>query len=251
MPYKLLKSELGQRIGQTSSTNDWIKDPSIPYGAWVLSEEQTSGKGRGNHVWQTLGDEPFIFSGKIQIPAHDLSLPLFSLFTARALLNTIFHFFPERLEDTTIKWPNDIYRGDKKVSGILIESEFVQGLYSIVIGIGLNFYGTSVPKDLERIATYVSDHPLEEGRLEQFAFRLIEELNASVIHLLDPGQILKELVWIESYSYLKDQIVETEMNGKMVRGRVLGFDEFGFLLIMTESGEKIELMDSSPNFRIV
>jgi BirA family biotin operon repressor/biotin-[acetyl-CoA-carboxylase] ligase len=247
----MLKTDLGQKLTSVNSTNEWIKDSKIPFGSWVIAEEQTLGKGRGTNKWQTLGEDPLIFSGKIQIPSHDLSLPLFSLFTAKAVLQNIFRFFPDRMTDTTIKWPNDIYRGNSKLSGILIETEFSDGLYSIVIGIGLNFYGKKIPEDLVSKATFVSDVPLGEGIFEQFTFGLVEEINSAIVSMMDPGQILRELIWIEEYSFLKEKVIETEENGKILRGRVLGFDEFGFLLIMTESGEKIELMDSSPNFRII
>lgn len=92
---------------------------------------------------------------------------------------------------------------------------------------------------------------MEEGVLERFVNQLVVDLNQSVISLLDQGQVLKDLVWIEDHSLLKHKVIETEWQSRMVRGRVLGIDELGFLLIMTETGEKIELMDTSPKFRII
>ncbi|MDF3820690.1 biotin--[acetyl-CoA-carboxylase] ligase [Leptospira sp. 96542] len=251
MGYQLLKLELGNRLESVKSTNEWIQNPNIPFGSWVIAWEQTDGKGRAGNVWRTLGEDPLVFSGKVQIPAVEISLPLFSLFVGGAVLKTILSFFPERKEDCTIKWPNDIYRREKKVGGILIESEYLNGLFGITIGIGLNFYGTEIPKELESKATFLLDAPLGDSISERFTAELVERINFSLITLLDQGQILKELVWIESNSLLKDKVIETEWNEKMIRGRVLGIDEMGFLLIMTESGEKFELLDTSPKFRIV
>lgn len=87
--------------------------------------------------------------------------------------------------------------------------------------------------------------------MERFANQLVIEINQAIITLLDPGQVLKDLVWIEEHSLLKNKVIETEWEERMVRGRVLGIDELGFLLIMTETGQKIELMDTSPKFRII
>ncbi|TGL51659.1 biotin--[acetyl-CoA-carboxylase] ligase [Leptospira kemamanensis] len=251
MQYRLLKPELGHRLPSVSSTNEWIRDPEIPFGSWVIADEQTAGKGRGQNVWQSLGEDPLIFSGKIRLSAAEISLPLVSIFISSALLKTIYRFFPERLEDTTIKWPNDIYKKDKKVAGILVQSEFTNGVYDIVIGIGLNFFGKQIPEHLNEKATYLCENPLGEGDLERFANQLVLEINQAVITLLDQSQVLKDLVWIEEHSLLKNKVIETEWEERMVRGRVLGIDELGFLLIMTETGQKIELMDTSPKFRII
>lgn len=251
MQYRLLKPELGHRLTSVNSTNEWIKNPEIPFGSWVIADEQTNGKGRGQNLWQSLGEEPLIFSGKIKLSAADISLPLLSIFISSALLKTIYRFFPEREDDTTIKWPNDIYKGEKKVAGILVQSEYINGIFDIVIGIGLNFFGQHVPEPLKDKAIFLCETPLLEGDLERFANHLIGEINQAVITLLDPSQVLKDLVWIEDHSLLKNKIIETEWDERIIRGRVLGIDELGFLLIMTETGQKIELMDTSPNFRMI
>ncbi|TGM02229.1 biotin--[acetyl-CoA-carboxylase] ligase [Leptospira jelokensis] len=251
MQYRLLKPELGHRLPTVNSTNDWIRNPEIPFGSWVIAEEQTAGKGRGSNVWQSLGEDPLIFSGKIRLSAAEISLPLVSIFISSALLKTIFLFFPERVNDTTIKWPNDIYKNEKKVAGILVQSEFINGVYDVVIGIGLNFFGKQIPDPLQDKASFLCDTFLSEGELERFANQLVVEINQAIITLLDPGQVLKDLVWIEEHSLLKNKVIETEWEERMVRGRVLGIDELGFLLIMTETGQKIELMDTSPKFRII
>lgn len=251
MQYRLLKPDLGHRITSVNSTNEWIRNPEIPFGSWVIAEEQTEGKGRGQNSWQSLGEEPFIFSGKIRLSAAEISLPLVSIFVSSALLKTIYSFFPKRLDDTTIKWPNDIYKDDKKVAGILIQSEFSNGVYDVVIGIGLNFFGQTIPEPLADKASFLCEKQLSEGELERFANQLVVEINQAVITLLDQSQVLKDLVWIEDHSLLKNKVIETEWDQRIVRGRVLGIDELGFLLIMTETGQKIELMDTSPKFRII
>jgi BirA family biotin operon repressor/biotin-[acetyl-CoA-carboxylase] ligase len=251
MSYHLLKVELGHHLPSVSSTNEWIKDKSIPPGSWVVADEQTQGKGRGSNIWQTLGDERLVFSGKFQIPAPDIALPLFSIYASAALLKSLLVYFPDFEDRLSIKWPNDIYLGDKKIAGVLIETEIFAGICTIVVGIGLNVYGKNIPEELkDKVCFLLNDSPLE-GTVERLTGTLIENLNSYLIKLIDPSQILNELIWIEEHSYLKDRAIETEFESKIVRGKVLGIDEYGFLIILTEKGEKIELMDTSPSFRVI
>ncbi|GBF51506.1 biotin--[acetyl-CoA-carboxylase] ligase [Leptospira ryugenii] len=251
MSYHFLKWEKGQRLSSVSSTNEWIKNPEVPVGSWVIADEQTQGKGRGQHTWQTLGDEFLIFSGKIQFPQTDIQLQLVSIFVAAGLLKALQKNFPKVSTDLSIKWPNDIYREDKKVAGILIESEIQSGICTLVIGIGVNVFGQNVPNEWKTKAAFVSDNLPMEGELETLTKDLIEQLNHYFIKMIDPSTILQELIWVENHSYLKDKAIETLWDSKIVRGKVLGIDEFGFLIIMTEKGEKIELMDTSPEFRVI
>jgi len=251
MSYYLLKKEQGQRVSKVSSTNDFIKDIKIPVGSWIVADEQTNGKGRGGNVWQTLGDENIIFSGKLQIPTSEISLPLFSIFSSAALLKSLLSLYPDLENELSIKWPNDLYRGEKKIAGILIESEIQAGICTIIIGMGMNVYGKTIPNDLKSKVTYLFDLSPLEGTTERITNLFIENLNSYIIKLIDPSQILNELIWIESHSYLKDKVIETEWDSKIVRGKVLGIDEYGFLIILTDKGEKIEIMDTSPSFRII
>jgi|JI8StandDraft_1071087.scaffolds.fasta_scaffold00184_24 BirA family biotin operon repressor/biotin-[acetyl-CoA-carboxylase] ligase len=251
MKYHLLKSELGHRLETVTSTNEWIKNPEIPAGSWVLADQQTSGKGRGKNIWQTLGDDFIIFSGKIQIPASEISLPLFSIFTAAAVLRTLFSYYPNLESELSIKWPNDIYREEKKIGGILIESEIQAGVCTVIIGLGINLYGKDVPADLQSRVCFLLDATPLEGTAERITHSILEAINSYIIKLIDPSQILNELIWIEAHSLLKNKVIETEWDGKIVRGKVLGIDENGFLIILTEKGEKFELMDTSPSFRVI
>lgn len=52
-------------------------------------------------------------------------------------------------DDVTIKWPNDIYIGDSKVAGILIENSFSSAMLGTsVVGIGINLNQQTFPDDI-------------------------------------------------------------------------------------------------------
>ncbi|MFT3703580.1 MAG: biotin--[acetyl-CoA-carboxylase] ligase [Agriterribacter sp.] len=104
--------------------------------AW-LALEQTKGKGQRNKHWVTKAGENITMS----IVAEPFFLPPTNSFMLVATVAlAIFDFFKHFAGDkTAIKWPNDIYWGDRKAVGILIENVIrdKKWLYAI-IGTGIN-----------------------------------------------------------------------------------------------------------------
>ena len=125
-------------IEETDSTNRWLKechkgvDPIVTW-----AEYQTAGKGCGSNSWESERGKNLTFSMLIhpeEIPANEQFR--ITEITSVALCQTLEKYLDERVE---IKWPNDIYVGDKKICGMLIENQ-LQGskIKSCIIGIGLN-----------------------------------------------------------------------------------------------------------------
>ena len=123
-------------IDLTASTNDEARDPQYPHGDVVWAEEQTAGRGQRGHVWSSPKGENLTFSVVLEptfLPANEQFL--LSEAVALALTDT----FAAHGIDTRIKWTNDIYAGDRKLVGILIEHNLSGGTLSrSVAGIGIN-----------------------------------------------------------------------------------------------------------------
>lgn len=251
MSIRLLENEKGVILEEVHSTNDWIKQPQNPPGSWVLANFQTQGRGRKGKSWTIFGEEHIIFSGKILIQSENLPIQLISLFAGSSLLKAIFQWIPEREKDLRIKWPNDLYRGSKKVAGILVESEFRNQEFEIVIGLGLNLYGREIPDEWKGRAGYVCDSPLLEGSRERILYSFIEYFNQSLITLMDNSGILRELEWIQNNSTLVGKIVKFNDEGFINHGEVLGFDNRGFLVLLDSTGMKKTLSDTDENFEVI
>ncbi len=251
MSIRLLDPRQGTVLEEVDSTNIWIKDDSHLPGSWVRANYQTQGRGRKGKVWTALGDEKIIFSGKLQFSLTALSLPLISLLAGASLLKAIFQYYPKLESEVKLKWPNDIYLNQLKIAGFLIESQVIGNEFQMIVGLGLNIYGTEIPNDLNNIAGFLlNEYPLE-GTAERILFSFIDQFNNSIISVMDPNNVLNEMVWIEKHSYLIHKIIETDVNGKMIRGKVLGYDENGFLLILDQEGMKLTLMDTGSHFAII
>lgn len=121
-------------IASTNSTNTLLRE-LIAKGEWPEGEHflyagyQTAGRGQTGNGWESEAEKNLLCS--ILLP------PRKNLFE----LNMVVAVAVQRLlgEAFTIKWPNDIYYGDKKVAGILVENAIIGNeiKYSIA-GIGLN-----------------------------------------------------------------------------------------------------------------
>ena len=127
-------------IAETDSTNRWLREktPPLPAGECVvIAEYQTAGKGCGSNSWESERGKNLTFSMLI----HPEGLPANEQFhitevVSVALCETLELYINKKVE---IKWPNDIYVGDRKICGILIENR-LQGstIKDAIIGIGLN-----------------------------------------------------------------------------------------------------------------
>lgn len=130
-------------IKRTNSTNTLLKE-LIAKGEWPEGEEflytgyQTAGRGQTGNGWESEEGKNLLCS--ILLPARENLFEL-NVVTAVAVQRLLGNEF-------TIKWPNDIYWGDKKIAGILIENAIIgnEVKYSIA-GIGLNVNQTEWKSD--------------------------------------------------------------------------------------------------------
>ena len=127
-------------IDETDSTNRWLvanrtegQSPCV-----VVADYQTAGRGCGTNKWESERGKNLLFSMLI----HPTEIPVNKQFVvSMAVANSIAAVVAKYVEKRTVsvKWPNDIYVGDKKICGILIENRLQGGVIKdSIIGVGLN-----------------------------------------------------------------------------------------------------------------
>ena len=106
------------RFDTLTSTNDEARAPKYRHGDIVWAERQTAGRGQRGHTWISPEGENLTFTlvAEPRFLAADRQFLLLETIAA-ALCDT----FADFGIDTRIKWTNDIYHGDRKLVGILIE----------------------------------------------------------------------------------------------------------------------------------
>lgn len=128
-----------------TSTNDYLLSLKSQEDIVAVSDYQTRGKGMGTNRWESEPGKNLLFS----ILIHPTWIPvnqqyLLSMAEAVALCDTL----REVTDDITIKWPNDIYWKDKKISGTRIDVNLSGGILAdMVIGTGINVNQTEFLSD--------------------------------------------------------------------------------------------------------
>ncbi|MFB6272817.1 MAG: biotin--[acetyl-CoA-carboxylase] ligase [Salinibacter sp.] len=125
----------------------------VPEGAVVLTEYQTTGRGRHGRTWSANKGRNLLFSVVLRPSLAPDRLSLITVAASVAVAETIDAFVsPHR---AAIEWPNDILLEGRKTCGILLESSFPppDGETVVVLGVGLNVNQTTFPDVLADTAT--------------------------------------------------------------------------------------------------
>lgn len=123
-------------LEETTSTNDEAREAKYRHGDLIRAERQTAGRGQRGHSWSSEEGVNLLFSlvwEPVFLPAGEQFL--LSEAVALALTETMAAYGI----DARIKWTNDIYIGDRKAVGILIENNLAGAYLSrTIVGIGVN-----------------------------------------------------------------------------------------------------------------
>ena len=138
-------------LKQTDSTNDEAARhiDELDNLSVVAAVEQTAGRGQGDHSWTSAPGENLTFSLVLKFPPLSPLAARDILFITRTVTHALREYLLSRGVETRIKWPNDIYAGDRKICGILIENTLVRSrVRTSIIGIGFNLNQTDFPPEL-------------------------------------------------------------------------------------------------------
>lgn len=127
------------RLTETDSTNNYVKrliaerHPDAQSDLIVTTESQTAGRGQRGNSWETEPGKNIIYTMLVH-PSTLLPSNIFYLseVVALSVVQSLGSGF-------RVKWPNDIYWGDRKVAGILIETDLMgRSVANAIIGVGVN-----------------------------------------------------------------------------------------------------------------
>jgi len=225
-------------LNETESTNAYarnIETNKLENGTIIISQFQTSGRGYNKNSWESEAGKNITCSIILlpeKIKAEDQYV--ISKFVSLAITD----YLSIKGIVAKIKWPNDIYIGDKKIAGILIENS-VKGEYidKTIIGIGININQESFKSDapnpisLKNItkSEYSISHELEEliRFLNHWYNQVVEDKN---------GMIDKDY---KQKMYRIDELSVFSDNTKKFEGYIKGVNKFGQLMIETTEKEKL------------
>ncbi|MCC7364991.1 MAG: biotin--[acetyl-CoA-carboxylase] ligase [Dehalococcoidia bacterium] len=146
-----------------------------PHGTLVLAEEQTAGRGRRGRAFHSPAGENLYFTLVLRLPfERQRVLPV-------ALPLAVCRAIEAAGVDARIKWPNDIWSGERKLCGMLIDAETADGGAIAYPGIGINVNGdpTGNP-ELRDIATSIARELGAPVKREELLADICNELEAAL-----------------------------------------------------------------------
>ena len=221
------------------STNDLVREflsADDSRGVIVLAEEQTQGRGRRGRRWHSpAGANLYLSLGwRFHGPVERLSG--LSLAIGAMLAEAIARDYTVEL---ALKWPNDLYHGERKLGGVLIELLGEKNsVIPVIAGIGLN---VNMPLEdteaIQRPWTDLSSVLGTQVNRNDLAARLINQL-ASGLTDIEGGDMGS---WLERWrqrDFLLGRQVLVE-GSPTVAGTAAGVDQNGALLVSTETGQSV------------
>lgn len=178
------------RLHQVDSTNNYantqLRANELTEGTVFLAYEQSNGRGQMKNFWESEPGQNLTFS-MVLFPDFLEIRKQFML--SKIVTLGIYAALNPLVENLRIKWPNDIYAGDQKLGGILIENSILyNSIKSSVVGIGININQTE----------FLSDAP------NPTSLKLLTNKQLDVELVL--AQLLKQIDYY--YALLKDQQVK-------------------------------------------
>ena len=135
-------------LDEAKSTNEWVRShiDSLDNLSVVSASAQTEGRGQGDHKWHSEPGQNLTFSILVKEPDIAASEQAeISRWTAESITRLL----ESHGIEAWVKPPNDIWVGEKKICGILIEHSLrANRINRSIIGIGLNVNQTEFPADL-------------------------------------------------------------------------------------------------------
>lgn len=209
-----------QRVGSTMDVAHSLGAAGAPTGTLVLAEAQSAGRGRQGRawssepaagIWLTLIERPR--------PSDPAALEVLSIRIGLSIAPALEPFAPAPVR---LKWPNDVYAGERKLGGILIEARWRgDRLDWVAIGVGINV----LPPLTEQRAA-----GLRPGlsRVDVLG-AIVPSIRAAVART---GSLTPE----ELAAFGARDLAAGRRCAEPVAGRVLGIGERGALLVETTSG---------------
>jgi len=224
------------KLSAIDSTSSFLKEMAkksdLENYTVIVAEEQTKGRGQQRNSWLSEPSKNLTMS----IFIDDLDLKIYNQkYLNFAISLAVFKTLTTlKIENLSIKWPNDIMSVNKKICGILIENSISSNkIYASIIGIGLNVNQIQFPKSLKNASSLKALTNITYD-LDNLLIKLIKEIRSSI-----------KILSLEKYTQLEQQYLAVlykkniptmfkNSEDVLFMGKILGISDSGNLLIELE-----------------
>ncbi|MFO8184480.1 MAG: biotin--[acetyl-CoA-carboxylase] ligase [Candidatus Aegiribacteria sp.] len=257
--YRLVQSvdlptsdEIGRYLGESSlnpkvvymktvdSTNSlamMLAAQGAVHGTVVTADMQTSGKGRKGREWHSPPGSNLYLSMILRPSVPPAEASQIPVLTVIASIRALRRLVPDLT--CSVKWPNDIYCGGRKISGTLCEMKAeMDSVEHVVVGTGINV--NTDPSEINMPETATSLF-METGRRycrAELAARLLEDFQSAYDVWIAEGSLRPFIPEWKSCSLLLGSQVDVRTATKIVTGRAMGIAENGALKLQLRDGTR-------------
>ena len=225
------------RLDTADSTNTWVAqhEKELESPSFVYCINQTAGRGQRGNSWESEPGKNITASIYFR-PKNFLACHQFYISEAIAL--AIVSFLREYGIDAMVKWPNDIYVGDKKICGILVEHVILGSHISRTIaGFGINInqkeFISDAPNPISLTLLTGQKYDIEKSliNLQRHMDNYIGQLKDCIrLH-----ETFENILWWKDGDYHK--FFDRGLN-EFIEAKIVGVAPDGILTLTTREGEK-------------
>ena len=241
----LTTTVMGCRIDYLPSTRSTMDDArraaaeGAPDGTLIVADEQSAGRGRFERTWVSPPGVNLYVSLLLRPPTEVASQ--LAMMAPLALARALRRIAGSEGGLVTIKWPNDVRMGGRKIGGILIESSLAQegadGFSIVGIGVNVNFDPADHPAIRDIATALLGELGRRVPRLELLS-ALMEETEQLYLALGRGCSVRDE--WASMLDTL-GQHVSVTWGGDVYEGVAEGVDDEGGLLLRLADGSIVSL----------
>lgn len=204
----------------------------------VVAAHQTAGRGMDKNRWESEAGKNLLFSIALNVNFLEAENQFkISQAVSVAIVETLSQFVDDKR--LFIKWPNDIYFGDKKLAGMLIQNTIEGRMMGVsIIGIGLNVNQIEFSNDIPNPISL----KMISGRdfdLDNLLNLLVSSIKTKVESLRDKENQneINEKYVSRSYRFgiWSDYFYQNQVKSMIIKG----FDKYGRLLLHDKEGAEI------------
>ena len=223
-------------LGSTMDTTRDLAHDGEREGAVVIAEEQNKGRGRFNRVWVSPSGLNLYFT--VLLRPKPGQLPYMNMAAALAVFDTVAQVPGLK---PAVKWPNDVRIGGRKLSGILIETEFEgDRLSHALVGIGVNVnLDVSEHPEIADTATSLRTEAGREFDRSEALYSVLKNLDAWYDRVRSGESLTED--WAVTLETLGKR-VELRWREQVLTGLAESVDDQGNLTLLQPSGERVTVV---------
>ena len=222
-------------FNEIDSTNDEAKRINLNKDFHIIiAEKQYKGRGRLGKKWSSpdLGNIYMTVCTE-----KDFSYIPLSLVIGVICKKGIEKFINNN--DIELKWPNDILYNNKKVGGVLVEKEVIKESTRTIIGIGINL-------NIKKEESWWGDFGDLNGK--NLRDKIINKILVKFEALFRDGLNDWKNLWNQSCIH-NDAIISVARNDEIIKGKYLGINDSGELLLEKKIGEIISFSSGEVSIK--